>query len=295
MKKVFSRLSIYLCSICKIYYFLIVILFSYPNQLLGQDNFPLQFIKNSVIINIENRVPASGFYMNDSSKIYFVTAKHVLFDELNNSLWNDHATLSSMPDSIYSGEVVKLNVDLKNLYDIGKIKFSKTRDIAIMYIGVLRSDQKRITFSNNIQQVSGTSSLSSSHIGSIRLYNEVLIGNDIFIVNYPSSIGIKDIPQIDYFRPLLRKGIIAGKNELKKTIILDCPVYYGSSGSPVFQTKKVISGTYFYIVGVVLQFVPYNELLGINKDVSSLSSLYTNSGYSVIEPMDSVIKLMRTF
>ncbi len=70
---------------------------------------------------------------------------------------------------------------------------------------------------------------------SILFLKDALVSNDIFLYGYPSSLGLKQSPQFDYNKPLLRKGIIASVNKTQGTIILDCPVYYGNSGGPVVQ------------------------------------------------------------
>jgi len=49
----------------------------------------------------------------------------------------------------------------------------------------------------------------------VQKFNDVLIANDAYIIGYPTSIGKKNYPQIDYKRPLVRKGVIAGKNPEK--------------------------------------------------------------------------------
>src|SRR5438552_267375 len=71
----------------------------------------------------------------------------------------------------------------------------------------------------------------------LKTYAHVLTANDVFVFGYPSSIGLKNIPQIDYDRPLLIKGIVAGKNAKANTIVLQGFVYPGNSGGPVLQVQ----------------------------------------------------------
>jgi hypothetical protein len=70
----------------------------------------------------------------------------------------------------------------------------------------------------------------------MRKFADVLISNDVYIFGYPSSVGHSG--QLDHTRPLLRKGIVAGKNEAKNTIILDCPVHQGNSGGLALQIDR---------------------------------------------------------
>lgn len=128
--------------------------------------------------------------------------------------------------------------------------------------------------------------------GFFKKYAEVLIGNEVFIFGYPTSIGIKNVPQIDYTRPLLRKGIIAGKNEDKKNIILDCPVYYGNSGGPVVEVEEE-GGTIrkFRVVGIISQFVPF-EQEWFNLQHGYTNKDLENSGYSIATPLDAALELI---
>jgi hypothetical protein len=92
---------------------------------------------------------------------------------------------------------------------------------------------------------------------------------------------------------LLRKGIIAGKNPSRRTIILDCPSYYGNSGGPVVQAERLGLGkTEFKIIGIVSQFVPFKETwVNVTHKMSHWE--ISNSGYTVVMPIDLVLDLIR--
>ena len=124
-------------------------------------------------------------------------------------------------------------------------------------------------------------------------YDSIAIPDDCFILGYPKAIGIENFPQIDFNKPLLRKGIIAGKNEKNRTIILDCPVYYGNSGGPAFEYYIDENGIIprFYLIGVVTEFVPYVEKW-CNLNSGLINSQMSNSGYSVVEPIDKILELI---
>lgn len=95
------------------------------------------------------------------------------------------------------------------------------------------------------------------------------------------------MPQIDPGRPLLRKGIVAGQNLDKRSIILDCPAYFGNSGGPVIEIDEVsIAERQYKMIGVVDQYVPYAE-------GGKTFAIMANSGYSVVTPMDFVLELVK--
>ena len=107
-------------------------------------------------------------------------------------------------------------------------------------------------------------------------------------MGYPSSIGLKQTPQIDYNKPLLRNGIVAGKNKDRKIIILDAEVYPGNSGGPVIQvTRESLADISYSVIGLVSEFVPF-----AHKTVSRKDSILNNSGYSIVTPIDPVLELM---
>jgi hypothetical protein len=39
-----------------------------------------------------------------------------------------------------------------------------------------------------------------------------LVGNDVLVAGFASWIGLKNLPQVDRMKPLLRKRLIAGRN-----------------------------------------------------------------------------------
>jgi hypothetical protein len=87
-------------------------------------------------------------------------------------------------------------------------------------------------------------------------------------------------------RPLLRKGIVAGKNPQRRSLILDSPIYFGDSGGPVFEIDRELLETRFRLIGVVREYVPFAE--------STCTSMQLqNSGYSVAAPMDAALNLIQ--
>ena len=103
------------------------------------------------------------------------------------------------------------------------------------------------------------------------------------LFGYPSSVGLPQIRQIDYDRPLLRMGIVAGKNEAEQTIIIDSPIHAGNSGGPVLQVEQDATGRHFSVIGVVTQWIPA-VLKGTNT--------VTHSGYSVVASIDPIVRLV---
>ena len=71
--------------------------------------------------------------------------------------------------------------------------------------------------------------------------------------------------------------------------MLDCPVYQGNSGGPVIEVEaKNLFEKYFYVVGVVGEFVPF-----VDQGQRSTFITLNNSGYSIAAPMDFVAELVK--
>jgi hypothetical protein len=128
----------------------------------------------------------------------------------------------------------------------------------------------------------------------VKHFNDVLTANTVYVFGYPTSLGMKEVPQVDPLRPLLRAGIIAGTNSARKTIILDCPSYPGNSGGPFLEAEQVdLTDQRSRVIGVVSQFVPFAETrVNITHKYQNLT--ISNSGYTVAVSMDPVLDLIGT-
>lgn len=266
-------------------------------RLIPDDN-----LRYPVLLVLDDGSTASGFYLNADDKIcYFVTAKHVLFKKDNKNLSlilkSKSIVLLSYPAEIELVEPIEIELQIDHLYKNGQVRFHPSKDVVVIKIaetskegigGKLVEGVKRKVDSDGNPK----GRLLTANIKSIKNYDDVLIGNNVFIFGYPTSLGIHDYPQIEYKKPLLRKGIIAGKNNEKKTIILDCPVYYGNSGGPVIEEEIVsLTKRKFWIIGVVSEFIPFEDKW-YNIKHQYFNTQIENSGYSVITPMDAVLDLI---
>ena len=136
------------------------------------------------------------------------------------------------------------------------------------------------------------SGILGANLDTVKKFENVLTANTIYVFGYPTSLGIKELPQIDPLRPLLRLGIVAGTNPAHKTIILDCPSYPGNSGGPVLEVDQVdLVNRRFHVIGVVSQFVPFAETW-VNVTHKYQNLTISNSGYTVAVSMDPVLELI---
>jgi hypothetical protein len=251
-----------------------------------------------VLISLADNSSGSGFFLNSASAVYLVTAKHVLFKERPKQEINPQ---NPDPLELRSGKATLVcyskdpsdptknvfTLDLSALETAGNIKRNPTQDVVVVKMMALQG-----TMSKPFPGVTILNLAKAGILGvapeNVKTFNQTLTGNDVLIFGYPGSIGLQNLPQIDYQRPLLRKGIVAGTNPAQQSLILDCPAYHGNSGGPVVEIDREVLMTKFTIIGVVIQLIPFNQTEG-----SDTIALLGNSGYSVAAPMDFVLELLK--
>ena len=237
----------------------------------------------------------SGFMLEDKNTFwYFVTAKHVIFSydtiQKKDKLIGNKATLRILDADVQDTSVHILSLDLEFIQKDNRILTHRSADIVLIKIGDSDSTHVR-TFPGAQWTAKGKTAIHTRQTEMLLSYNDVKVGNDVFVYGYPNSIGLKWMPQFDYNRPLLRKGIVAGKYEKTHTIILDCPIYFGNSGGPVIQESFEETGPKFKIIGIVTQLIPFDESK-LNKALIP-TMLFTNSGYAVAESADRIFEILK--
>lgn len=210
----------------------------------------------------------SGFRIKHNEKDYIITAKHVVYnkDVLLSELWIKSRNYFGNEVAGYSAKInlSNENVVTFNDVDIVIIKLDKQFNYEIEYVG---------------------KEISIASIEDINIFESISIGANIFLIGFPSSLTVDDFYDVD--RPLLRTGIIAGKNMSKNTFVVDSVAYYGVSGGPIVQVDNERN---IKIVGIVSRFVPFITEWR-NKHESSISRQdIFNSGYAVCLPLNRVIE-----
>ena len=274
---------------------LLIILFaSYSHS---SSRIPYGFISSTVSISGPSGT-GSGLFVRTNKSAYLITARHVIFNDkmtlLNNTV--ELISYSNDPNDLLP---YRIELDLVKLNKNNHVHFHKSHDIAMIRIQQRPNNDNTGKFAwidgIKIHSTPNTKNDIGIEMNDLRLYKDVSIGNDTLIFGYPNSIGLKELPQIDFSRPLLRKGVIAGKNNTMKTIIIDCPVYGGNSGGPVMEIEEEwITITNYNIIGIVTQFIPVKETW-LNIDLKYANINLSNSGYAVVEPADYLIELIKQY
>jgi hypothetical protein len=248
-----------------------------------------------VLLRLPNGL-ASGFYLNNGTSIFLVTAKHVLFNNAGQLYGGPLSLLSYSRDPKETG-TNQIELDLTALSAAAQIKPHPTADVAVIRIASLTTTgEKGLQNSQTLSGVTVRSMVSNGLLGvglsAIKKYQDVLIANEVLLFGYPTSLGMQEFPQLDPWRPLLRRGIIAGLNPSRKSIVVDCPSYPGNSGGPVVEVDHETFQTKVNVIGVVSEFVPFAEK-SVNFPIQYQNTTISNSGYTIVTPMDSVLELLK--
>jgi len=254
-----------------------------------------------VLIILQNKSGAtlgfgSGIYFLTANAQYLVTAKHVIAPGLPDEKTHQSEIsdlvlqLVSYSKDLPTPKRSVLKLDFKALLEKGDVRPHKTRDVAVIKLGVLKEEPDHSMmsfFSSAVTKVEyADSGLVSAAMLAVRKFDDVMVGNDAILYGYPISLGLPDAQQFNPLRPLLRRAFIAAKDPETRSLIIDGPVYRGNSGGPVFEIDPEGNEIQFHLVGIMTEFIPLVEK---GADFTMLF----NSGYSVAEPIDFALELMQ--
>ena len=102
-----------------------------------------------------------------------------------------------------------MNLDL--IIEDGGLRSHDVNDVLAIKIGNVEDGHVVPARGTTIRSVP-PSGIVSVAVNTIKRFEDVFVSNEVVVFGYPNSIGLRHKPQIDYTRPLLRKGIVAGTN-----------------------------------------------------------------------------------
>ena len=254
---------------------------------------PLNNLSYPIKIAIGNSI-GSGFVIGYNGQSFLVTARHVLyqFEPITKKFLLFDKTVTLLFYAFENNSIQKLPTILKVDLDIivrdNNIKTNDSIDLVVLKLADFT--QPNLTLANGINIVKHASGgLIHYDMSQSKKFDDVEISEDVFVLGYPTSLSAKEMNQLDYDVPLIRKGIVGGKNQLNKTIILDCPVYGGNSGGMVLEVNSENKG--IHLIGIVTQFIPYVDRWQNIRSPALTNINLENSGYSVALPVDHIFDL----
>ncbi len=260
-------------------------------------------IEKACLIKIGNSI-GSGCFYQDSQYLYLITAKHVLYDN-KGILKGKDGYLISYPYNAMNDQADTLIINFETLHNTRNLFGSSSSDIAvgkIAKINDLKDNKATLSYIHGIKKVDIKGSwIRSFQKNQYDFFSALDLGDDIYVLGFPSAIGIENTKQYDFKRPLLRKGIISGLSPKYKTFLIDCHVYGGNSGGPVIvkrdlfdfsQKGRIVRIQELKLIGIVAEFVPFKEVWE-NKNYQITNIEVDNSGYAVIIPLDPAFELIK--
>lgn len=249
----------------------------------------------------------SGIYVNHGSEIYFCTARHVVFQEvriknkISYSAIANQARIKSYPVNSKFLVYDELELNVQTLYQSAHISSSPTIDLCIIKIAdVVKGKLKLIP---GVSLLSANLNLNVASSDMVKSAKKVEVGEETYVIGYPKALAQfqPNKPLYNYELPLVRKGIVSSMNDYK-TFVIDCAVYGGNSGGPVFVAENIISvvndkvevKNSRHLVGIVSKYVPL-----LNMTASTKSNIngghfaiphLENSGYGVCIAFDIIEK-----
>jgi len=240
----------------------------------------------------------SGCFLQLSNSVYLVTAKHVLFSKpegTNSPVLLSPALVVRAYSSVGTTNISErtMFINLAQLLSAGEVRYSTNRDVAIIRVEQCETNNPSLVkYLPGFTFVSGAQGLHIRGGEYPSAIKDVDVGAEVYMFGYPTSLTGPIAQIFDPAEPLLRKGIVAGVNLGRRTIIIDCPSYFGNSGGPVIQVDHPsLVATRYRVIGVVSGFVPFQEEWE-NKTMGYSHVLKSNSGYTVVEPIDIALELV---
>ena len=257
-----------------------------------------------IIFNSSN---GSGLLYSDGKNLYLITAVHVLFDLSPKGIFllDSIARVTTYPRDVSYTKPDTIELNLLKASNADLIKLDSFQDIVTIQIGGVhaKDDIDLVTYHSFVKRLdTSPTNVNCFTKESIIKINEINLGDDVAVFGFPTSLGLKEYPQFDYNRPLIRRGHVAGLNVNQGTIILDCPVFAGNSGGPVIRTyydlieikKEPVQAIKAHLIGIVIEFIPLVEQWE-NKNYRFFNTEWDNSGYSVVVPIEYALKLIASY
>ncbi|MCD4679374.1 MAG: serine protease, partial [Bacteroidales bacterium] len=266
--------------------FLLIALFS-NTKLSAQLNH--HFINSSVYIELSDSIGnisyGTGFIYLDANQAYLITAKHVIISKIKN-FKPKNLLIQTYKDQNFDTVSHDISFDFEKLARDKLIIFHPKYDVVAINIG---SFENKVISYKHLNSGKKSATIRGIVRSNLRKYSEVNIGNDVYVIGYPKAYGLRYIKdQFDYRKAMLRKGIIAQKFNKNKSIIIDCPVYLGYSGCPVFEISETEKYIVTKLIGIIIEYIPYES----DTSIPNLKYL-NNSGFSVVLPIDYLIELFK--
>ena len=238
-------------------------------------------------IKLGNGSVASGFVVKKEETFFLILPKHAIYQD--EKLFAKTAEFSQPTGDLRSNQFNTLSIDFEKC----EIKSDSSLDFCIIKVAGKNNVTNKTKFGAGVEMISRVGISPAIKIENRIKLNQIEVASEVFIIGYPTSIGLKQSPQFDYNQPLLRKGTVSNIHMLKQTIILDASVFGGYSGSPVLSVSLIDKVPSICIIGMVIQSIPFVKVWQNIRD-KIINEEYHNSNFSVAISFDPIFDLINT-
>lgn len=243
--------------------------------------------------NCDGVLQGTGTLIVDSSFLYLVTAKHVI-----KKTECDTVLFKSFPTGRREDGYGYIKIHLPNARRAGQIYYSKSSDVALIVLGEKKAKGDEIRLAAFVRGSDPVGRMNS--IEELVHQKDLVFGTPIMTIGFPIELSnFTKSKRLTFQLPLTRQGLIAGFTDDGK-IVADMTVYGGNSGGPVYTMKNgfrrvennsYVTGYVMKLIGIVIEYVPAKEGAFSGRGTGIVVS--NNSGYSIVEPVDSILELIQ--
>jgi len=217
---------------------------------------------------------ASGVYLQHRDSVYFVTARHVLFEPDGSELRRPRVTLRSFTKNRSIPDPIVIELDLATLDASHRILSSKADDIAAVRIGDVTNREDLTVDWESAPGVVGQAQPGPLQIildaDEWRRFDETKVGNDVFLTS---------TERLERGRPLLLEGTLAQKDRATRRFIVDVRVCPGNLGGPVIEVEEGLRNLELNLIGIVVE--------RIRRKPS-----FDDSEHAVVASVDAILDLI---
>lgn len=254
------------------------------------------FLEDRIQSTVQLRVGSSygsGIITRDSFSLYLITARHNFFDENLNMISNT-GYIKIHPEDFRTNSISELILDIPSLLASHKMIFDTISDVCVTKLATFEIADKKlsgaIAYTKGVIKNGKQFKMTFGYVDESYFVakEDIHLGESVFTIGFPISLGLQETPQFDNEKPLLKRCSISSLSKKYDNFIIDCQVYGGNSGGPVFLERSDNTFYTIKLIGIIIQYVPFYK-----KTIKSQDIYDQTSSYAVVVPIKKAIELMK--
>lgn len=267
----------------------------------GSRSAPLDgYLSKAGLVVLSDGTSGSGFYWNRERRVFFVTARHLLYQtnrEVTGSTFQLRGDRALVRSPLTAGlRVTLLNLDLHRLEVDKRTRFHPFHDVAVIEVGTIGTNHTStfLVLSAGVRDLTASEKNAELIAPAIRnrALKNLVAGTGCFFIGYATSLDTEAYSRsgVESSQPWTRVGRIMTVNYREGTILIGTRVYQGDSGAPVFELgdspQTIWCGRLIGVVSGYAERRPTGD-----DDEDDVSGALWNRDYTVVESADYVEEL----